>query len=116
MSKESKIVHPLTRAGLALGALGVAAVSANLLVSSLGFGHKAIDFTEHKVHTLSEGTKRILSELGAPVVIRYYATRSSDYMPEDLKVHMKRVDDLLRDYEILSNGRLRVENLDPQPD
>lgn len=116
MSKEAKIVHPMARAGLAIGALGVAAISANLLVSSLGWGHKSIDFTEHKVHTLSEGTKRILSELGAPVVIRYYATRSSDYMPEDLKVHMKRVDDLLREYEILSNGRLRVENLDPQPD
>ncbi len=116
MSKEVKTVQPMTRAILAIAALVVIVVSANLLVSSLGIGHKNADFTTDRVHTLSEGTKSILKELGAPVVIRYYATRSSDYMPKDLKLHMRRVDDLLREYETLSKGRLRVEHLDPQPD
>lgn len=116
MSKQAKTVHPMARAVLAITALGVIVVSANLLISSLGVGHKNADFTEDKVHTLSEGTRGILKDLGAPVTIRYYATRSSDYMPEDLKLHMRRVDDLLAEYEILSGGKLRVEKLDPQPD
>ncbi len=116
MSKQAKTVHPMARAVLAITALGVIVVSANLLISSLGVGHKNADFTENKVHTLSEGTRSILRELGAPVTIRYYATRSSDYMPEDLKLHMRRVDDLLAEYQNLSGGKLRVEQLDPQPD
>jgi ABC-type uncharacterized transport system involved in gliding motility auxiliary subunit len=116
MSNEAKTSHPMTRAVLALVALVVIVVAANLLVSSLGLGHKNADFTTDKVHTLSDGTKGILKELGAPVVIRYYATRSSDYMPEELKLHIRRVDDLLAEYENLSGGKLRVEDLDPQPD
>lgn len=116
MSQEAKTTHPMTRAVLALVALVVIVIAANLLVSSLGIGHKNADFTTDKVHTLSDGTRSILKELGAPVVVRYYATRSSDYMPEDLKLHMRRVDDLLAEYENLSDGKLRVEELDPQPD
>ena len=66
MSQEAKTSHPMTRAVLALVALVVIVVAANLLVSSLGLGHKNADFTTDKVHTLSDGTKGILKELGAP--------------------------------------------------
>lgn len=116
MSTKAKTVHPMARAVLAVAALATIVVSANLLISSLGIGHKNADFTQNKIHTLSDGTRGILKELGAPVTIRYYATRSSDYMPEALKLHMRRVDDLLAEYENLSGGKLRVEQLDPQPD
>ncbi len=37
-------------------------------------------------------------------------------MPEALKLHMRRVDDLLKEYANLSKGKLRLENLDPEPD
>ncbi len=43
-------------------------------------------------------------------------------MPEDLKLHMRRVDDLLKEYASIaennpkSKGKLRIENLDPEPD
>ncbi len=116
MSTEGKTIHPVTRAVLAIVALIVIVVAGNMLVSSLGIGHKALDLTEDKIHSLSPGTEAILEELAAPVVIRYYATRSTDYMPEDLKLHMRRVDDLLAEYESLSNGKLQIENLDPEPD
>jgi ABC-type uncharacterized transport system involved in gliding motility auxiliary subunit len=116
MSTEAKTVHPMARAILAIGALLAIVVASNLLVSGLGIGHRNADFTADKVHTLSDGTREILKELGAPVVIRYYATRSSDYMPEHLKLHMRRVDDLLAQYKNLSGGKLQVVELDPQPD
>ncbi|MGJ8633272.1 MAG: Gldg family protein [Luteolibacter sp.] len=106
----------MKKAFLGITALVVIAILANWLVSLTPIGNRGIDFTENKVHTLSDGTKSILAELDTPVVIRYYATRSSDYMPEQLKVHMKHVDDLLKEYASLSNGKLRVENLDPEPD
>jgi len=58
----------------------------------------------------------ILSDLDAPVTIRYYATRKAEAMPRELKLYMRRVDDVLREYQRLANGKLRVEYLDPEPD
>jgi ABC-type uncharacterized transport system involved in gliding motility auxiliary subunit len=116
MSTEAKTVHPMARAILAIGALLAIVIAANLLVSGLGMGHRNADFTADKVHTLSDGTREILKELGAPVVVRYYATRSSDYMPEHVKLHMRRVDDLLAQYKNASGGKLQIVELDPQPD
>jgi ABC-type uncharacterized transport system involved in gliding motility auxiliary subunit len=115
MTKE-KITHPITRAALAIAALVLIAIFANWLVALLPVGSRGIDFTENKVHTLQPGTMAILSELEAPVTIRYYATRSAESMPRELKLYMRRVDDVLREYQRLANGKLRVEYLDPEPD
>lgn len=113
---SAKTTHPVTRVVLGIIALIVIVVFGNLLVSSLGVGHRGLDFTENKVHTLSDGTRSILKELQAPVVIRYYASRSTAYMPEEMKLHMRHVDDLLKEYTTIAGGKLRVQNLDPQPD
>ena len=111
-----KTTHPVTRAAFGVAALVVIAVLANWLVSLTPLGNRGADFTENKVHTLSSGTRAILAELDTPVVIRYYASRSTDYMPEELKLHMRRVDDLLKEYSAISKGKLRIDNLDPEPD
>ena len=111
-----KTTHPVTRAALGVAALVTIALLSNWLVSLTPLGNRGTDFTENKVHTVSSGTRSILTELDTPVVIRYYASRSTDYMPEELKLHMRRVDDILKEYASLSKGKLRIENLDPQPD
>lgn len=111
-----KITHPVTRAAFGIAALAAAAILANWLVSLTPAGNRGVDFTEKQIHTLSDGTRAILAELDTPVVIRYYASRNTDYMPEALKLHMRRVDDLLKEYASLSKGKLRIENLDPEPD
>lgn len=115
MNKE-KITHPITKAIFGILALVLIAVCANWLVAMLPIGSRGVDFTENNVHTLSEGTGHILAELEAPVTIRYYATRKSESMPRELKLHIRRVDDLLREYESLAKGKLKIEYLDPQPD
>lgn len=107
---------PVTRAALGIAALVAIAILVNWLVSLTSFGNRGADFTENKIHTLSEGTKAILGELDTPVTIRYYASRNTDYMPEQLKLHIKRVDDLLKEYSNLAGGKLRIEDLDPEPD
>jgi ABC-type uncharacterized transport system involved in gliding motility auxiliary subunit len=113
---SAKTTHPVTRAALGVAALVTIALLANWLVSLTPIGNHGADFTENKTHTLSTGTRAILTQLDTPVVMRYYATRDSNYMPEQLKLHMRRVDDLLKEYSNISKGKLRIENLDPQPD
>jgi ABC-type uncharacterized transport system involved in gliding motility auxiliary subunit len=113
---SARTTHPVTRSAFGVAALVIIALLANWLISLTPFGNRGADFTENKVHTLSAGTRAILTELDTPVVIRYYASRSTDYMPEQLKLHMRRVDDLLKEYASISKGKLRIENLDPEPD
>ncbi len=111
-----KTTQPVTRAALGVAALVTIAILANWLVSLTPLGNRGADFTENKIHTLSDGTRSILEELDTPVVLRYYASRNTDYMPEEIKLHMRRVDDLLKEYASLSDGKLRIEYLDPEPD
>ncbi len=107
---------PITRAALGIAALVAIAILANWLVSLTPAGSRGADFTENKVFTLSDGTKSILGELDTKVVIRYYASRNADYTPGQLKLHIRRVDDLLKEYQNLSGDKIRIENIDPEPD
>lgn len=107
---------PITRAAFGIAALVAIAILANWLISLTPVGGRGADLTENRIHSLTDGTKAILADLDTPVVIRYYATRNSDYMPEQVKLHVRRVDDVLKEYASLSGGKLRIENLDPQPD
>lgn len=111
-----KTTHPVVRAALGIAALVLIAFLANWLISLTSFGTKGADFTEDRVHTLSKGTKSILSKLDAPITIRYYASRKNEALPRETKLFIRRVDDILKEYVNLSNGKMRVENLDPQPD
>lgn len=107
---------PITRAALGIAAFVTIAILANWLVSLTPAGNRGADFTENKVFTLSDGTKSILGELDTKVVIRYYASRAADNTPGQLKLHIRRVDDLLKEYKNLSNDKIRIENIDPEPD
>jgi ABC-type uncharacterized transport system involved in gliding motility auxiliary subunit len=111
-----KTTHPVVRAALGIAALVLIAFLANWLISLTSFGTKGADFTGDKVHTLSKGTKSIISKLEAPVTIRYYASRKTESLPRETKLFIRRIDDILKEYVNISNGKLRVENLDPQPD
>lgn len=113
---KAKVTHPTFRAILGIAAVILIVIFSNWLVSSTSIGNRNIDLTEDKRHTLTDGTRAILSELESPVIIRYYATRKSEAMPRRIKTYMRKVDDLLNRYASLSGGKVRIEHLDPQPD
>lgn len=116
---SNKTNYPVLNTVLGIIALVFIAFFANWLVSLTSLGNRTLDLTEAKVHTLTDGTKAILQELensDAEVVINYYATRDSDYMPRELELYMKKVDDFLKRYQALAGDNLRLVNLDPEPD
>lgn len=91
----------------------VVVIAVNAIV---GFFSIRADLTENREYTLSEGTKSILSEIDTPVTIRFYATRNENYMPVQFRNYARRVEDLLKEYRRASNGKIKIEKLDPQPD
>ena len=82
---KAKITHPRQRAVLGIVAVILIVVFTNWLVRSTSFGSHTIDLTEDKRYTLTEGTEAILEELENPVIIRYYATRDSKTMPQQVR-------------------------------
>ncbi len=75
-----------------------------------------VDMTADKAYTLSEGTKRILGSLDTPVQIRFYFSQRDSATPVDLKTYAARVEDMLKEYQLLAKGNLEIKKLDPVPD
>lgn len=87
-------------------------VAVNLIAGALKV---RVDLTEDNLYTLSDGTRKILSELDSKVEIRFYCTRGENQMPVALRNFADRVEDLLDEYRQASKGRIVVRRLDPQP-
>lgn len=88
-------------------------VGLNIIAS---FAKYRFDLTAEKLFTLSDGTKQILQELDTPVQIRFYATRDDKVIPPQFKTHVRLVEDLLDEFRRNSDGKIKIEKFDPQPD
>ncbi|MFC5051563.1 Gldg family protein [Rubritalea spongiae] len=113
-----KKISPMMRATLGIVALFLIVVLGSWLTRLTVVGNSGVDLTENKVHTLTEGTRSILKELDpeTPVSVRFYATRESPLLSREQKLFIGKVDSLLKEYQSLAKGALRVEFIDPQPD
>ena len=74
------------------------------------------DLTEERLYTISEGSRKILDSLKDPVRINFYYSRSNSELPPNFKIYAQRVQELLEEYETLSNSKVVLEVLDPKPD
>jgi ABC-type uncharacterized transport system involved in gliding motility auxiliary subunit len=112
MMKNRKLPIPVA-AGLGLIALFAFLLGVNVLVSHWSW---RVDLTAERAFTLSEGTRKILADLPAPVQVRFYSNQGDEAMPMGLKNHAQNVNDLLGAMQQAAGGKLEVQQLDPQPD
>jgi ABC-type uncharacterized transport system involved in gliding motility auxiliary subunit/ABC-type transport system involved in cytochrome c biogenesis permease component len=97
------------------GVVGMFAVMIAFYVLSNAVKVRA-DVTAEKIHTLTPGTKKILGRLDSRVTMRFYSSQGDNGMPPQFKAYAQRVQDLLNEYVDESNGKLKLEKYDPQPD
>lgn len=99
----------------AVGVVAVLAivVAVNLIARAVPW---SADLTEDNVHTLSEGTRRILDKIDTPVSLKLYVTADNDVMPPQLQTRAREVEAFLLDYARASGGMVAIEKYDPQPD
>lgn len=78
-----------------------------------------IDVTQEKLYTLSEGTKNILQSLQQPLTLRLYYTKTATLRAPDqirfFNAYYEYVRALLEEYVLHSNGRIKLEIVDPRP-
>jgi len=69
-----------------------------------------LDLTEYHEYTLSDTTRDILADLNEPLLIRGYFSEKTHPLLAPL---VPTVEDMLREYEIVSGGKVQLEIVDP---
>jgi ABC-type uncharacterized transport system involved in gliding motility auxiliary subunit len=94
--------------------LAIAFVAA-VIISNQLFKGLRIDLTEDNLYTLSDGTKRILHNIGEPVnLYLYYSDQASQGLPS-IRDYANRVREMLEEFADASRGKLRLSVIDPLP-
>lgn len=74
-----------------------------------------IDLTEDKLYTLSEGTRNIVSNLENPIELRFFYSESATEDQPQIRAYGTRVQELLEEIVIASDGNLSLSVIDPEP-
>ncbi|MDB6117921.1 MAG: ABC-type uncharacterized transport system involved in gliding motility, auxiliary component [Verrucomicrobiaceae bacterium] len=90
----------------------------NYIVGGLGLGNFRVDFTQDHLYTLSPGTRNIINAIKQekPVTLRIYASSDDRVMPAPLQTYSHAVEDLLLEFQKVSDGKIIIEKLTPNPD
>ncbi len=108
MKKYEHIVY----SAVGLVALLLLLVAVNFLVSRVP---ARADLTEGDIYTLSEGTRKILRGLAAPVKVKLYVSQGES-VPVQLRGFAQRVEDLVHEFKQAAGSNLVVERYNPKPD
>ena len=74
-----------------------------------------LDFTSDQLYTLSTGTRNILNGLAEDVTLDFFVSNSELLQLPGVSAYAGRIEDFLREYERLSNGKVKVQIIDPEP-
>ncbi len=107
----------LSRRGYAAAIIALAAVIfvAVNLVSTTLFRTARLDLTENGLFTLSQGTRNIIAKVDEPITLRFFYSKNLTAQYAQVNDYARRVRDLLQEYEDLSGGKIKVEEIDPEP-
>ena len=108
----AKKYEHLIYSAIGLVALVLVLVAFNYLISRVP---ARLDLTEGRLYTLSEGTKKILRNLQAPVKVKLYVSQGES-VPVPLRSFAQRVEDLVREFKSVAGGNLVIERYNPRPD
>jgi ABC-type uncharacterized transport system involved in gliding motility auxiliary subunit len=108
MKKHEDLIY----SAVGLVALALLLVAVNFLLSRAAL---RLDLTQGSLYTLSDGTKKVLRNLPAPVKVKLYISQG-EAVPVPLRGFAQRVEDLVREFQGAAGGQLRVEKYNPRPD
>ena len=74
-----------------------------------------IDLTEDNLYSLSDGTRNIVASLEHPIELMFFYSDSAIEDLPQIRNYGTRVQELLREIVIASNGRLSMSVIDPEP-
>ncbi|MDY0835399.1 Gldg family protein [Pseudomonas sp. SED1] len=85
------------------------------LVWALKLPTVRFDFSEHKIHTLSDPVRTLLASLEQPVDLYFFNSSHPPQKSNAVKSYGKRVELLLKEYEKAAKGKINLHLIDPKP-
>jgi ABC-type uncharacterized transport system involved in gliding motility auxiliary subunit len=85
------------------------------IASNIFFRSWRLDLTQNGLFTLSQGTVDTLQSIPEPVTLRFFYSDRLAAKYVGLRAYGQRVRDLLQEYVGHSNGKLKLEVVDPEP-
>lgn len=89
-------------------------------VTNLVLKPLTLDVTEHKLHTLSQGSREILRKLPGPVTLKLYYSKTAAAKGSDqirvFNTHFEFIKELLQLFEARSQNKVKLVVVDPRPD
>ena len=104
-----RINHLVATAILVVGFL-LFALTNNLLLGGL-----RLDLTDNKLYTLSSGTREILAGIDEPVNLYFFFSGKVSEDLTSLRAYAQRVREVLEEYELRADGKLKLHLIDPEP-
>lgn len=87
----------------------------SLYASSHLFKGISFDLTENKLHTLSDGTLKIIDSIDQPITLTlYYSETTARDLPQ-FRVYSQRVREMLESMSEKSEGKIIFREIDPEP-
>jgi len=74
-----------------------------------------IDLTENQLYTLADGTGRLIRNIDEPITFRFFFSQQASEDLTALRAYAKRVQELLEEYQVQSEGKIHLEIIDPEP-
>ena len=74
-----------------------------------------LDLTQAKLYSLSEGSLRTIKEIKEPITIRFFLSGKLAKVSQIHATYSVRVIELLEQYASASDGKIRIEIIDPEP-
>ncbi len=102
------------RAALAVPLAIALFLALNAIVGVLGRNAR-VDLTQDGLYTVGDATRKILSSIDEPITLRLYRSPQLIASAPVLKTYSERVDEMLRAYASMSNGKVAYEVVEPQP-
>ncbi len=98
---------------LAIVLLFIGLVLVNYLASKVP---TRLDATSEDIYTLSSGTHSLLAKIEEPVVLDFYYSAKAQGLPISYKNYANRVQEMLRQYARVADGKLTLNVISPEPD
>lgn len=73
------------------------------------------DLTEGNLYTLSDGSKQIVRDIQQPVELQFYFSQEATRDAQGWRTYAKQVRELLEEFALASNGKLKLHVIDPEP-
>jgi len=107
-------LHRRALAGSTLAILAVLFVALVVLTGTLLRGAR-VDLTANRLYTLSDGTRAVIGKLDEPINLTLYFSEHAAQDLPPLKTYANRVRELLEEIAAASDGKIRLEVIDPLP-